>query len=72
MAAAPTAELLELQALGRLLLVLRRDVIPPLAFRARQRDVVSHDELVLYAACMEPMTGIEPVTSSLPRTCSAN
>jgi hypothetical protein len=50
MATAPAAELLELQALGRLLLVLRRDVVPPLAFGARQRDVVSHDDVSLLLA----------------------
>jgi hypothetical protein len=70
MAPAPAAEFLQLQTLGRLLLVLGRDVIPALAFGARQGDVVSHDEYV--SSFVEPMTGIEPVTSSLPRTCSAN
>jgi hypothetical protein len=50
MATAPAAELLELQAFGRLLLVLRRDVVPTLAFGARQRDVVSHDDVSLTLA----------------------
>jgi hypothetical protein len=45
MAAAPAAEFLELQALGGLLLVLRRDVVPALAFGARQGDVVSHNQI---------------------------
>jgi hypothetical protein len=43
MCPAPAAELLHLQALGRLLLVLRRDVVPTFALAARQGDVVSHD-----------------------------
>ena len=39
---AEPAELRELEALGRLLLVLRRAVIAPLTFVARERDDVSH------------------------------
>jgi hypothetical protein len=40
--AAEAAVLLELQFLRRLLLVLRRLVVPLLALAADQRDVVSH------------------------------
>jgi len=40
---APAAELLHLQALGRLLLVLGRHVVAALALAARQGNVVSHD-----------------------------
>ncbi len=40
--AAEAAELIELQPLRRLLLVLRRAVVPAFALGARQRDDVSH------------------------------
>jgi hypothetical protein len=39
---AETTELAELQAFGRLLLVLGRAVVAPLTFGARERDDVSH------------------------------
>jgi hypothetical protein len=39
---AEPAELAQLEALGRLLLVLRRAVIAPLTFGAGERDDVSH------------------------------
>jgi hypothetical protein len=39
---AERAELAHLETLGRLLLVLRRTVVTPPAFRARKRDDVSH------------------------------
>ena len=39
---AEAAELRELETLGRLLLVLRRAVVPPLARLARERDDVPH------------------------------
>jgi hypothetical protein len=57
MAAAPAAEFLQRQALGRLLLVLGRDVVPALAFRARQGDVVSHDECLVRGADDRDRTG---------------
>src|SRR5436190_6481511 len=41
MAAAPAAELLELDPVGRVPLVLHRLVVPPLALGARERDLVS-------------------------------
>jgi hypothetical protein len=41
MTPALSAKLLELEAIRRLLLVLRRDVIPVLALGTLQRDVVS-------------------------------
>jgi hypothetical protein len=40
---AEAAVLAELEPLCRFLLVLRRRVVAPFAFEARQRDVVSHD-----------------------------
>jgi hypothetical protein len=40
--AAEATEFRKLQSLGRLLLVLRRTVIAPLALGARERDDVSH------------------------------
>src|SRR5947207_8458257 len=40
---AEPAVLAQLEALGRLLLVLRRAVVAPLALGARQRDQVSHN-----------------------------
>ena len=40
--AAEAAELAEFQPLGRLLLVLRRGVVPPLAVGALENDVVPH------------------------------
>ena len=39
---AEPAELAHLEPLGRLLLVLRRAVIAPLALEARERDYVPH------------------------------
>jgi hypothetical protein len=48
MAPALSAKLFELEAIRRLLLVLRRDVIPVLALGALQRDVVSwHNSSIL-------------------------
>jgi len=44
---AVVAELAELQPLGRLLLVLGRDVVPVLAVRALENDVVAHMVSVL-------------------------
>ena len=40
---AEPAVLAQLEAFGRLLLVLRRAVVAPLALGARQRDQVSHN-----------------------------
>ncbi len=62
MTPAPAAELLELQTLGRLLLVLGRDVIPALALGARQRDVVSHDDPLILRRS-EPREFLEPKTA---------
>ena len=42
---AEAAELAHLEPLGRLLLVLRRAVIPAFALGARHRDDVSHGDL---------------------------
>ena len=43
---AEPAELAHLEPLGRLLLVLRRAVVAPLTFGARQRNDVSHNSLL--------------------------
>ena len=43
--AAEPAELAHLEPLGRLLLVLRRAVVAPLALAGTQRDDVSHESL---------------------------
>src|SRR6185295_11583122 len=66
-APARRAELLECQLVRRLL-VLRARVILPLAAVADERDQIAHPAAFL---CPEPTTGVEPVTSSLPRKCSA-
>lgn len=68
---APTgrAELFEGELVGRLLLVLRADVILPFAAVTDEGDQVSHAGPYLVAAA-KPTTGFEPVTSFLPRTCS--
>jgi hypothetical protein len=43
---AEPAEFAHLEPLGRLLLVLRRAVVPPLTFQAGQRDDVSHSSFL--------------------------
>ena len=47
---AEPAVLAQLEALGRLLAILRRAVIPSLTFGARERDDVSHNSFQLTAA----------------------
>ena len=73
---AVSAELLVLDPSRLFLLVLRGRVIAPLAVGTFQRDNVSHGVAsslsCLSNACAELATGIEPVTSSLPRKCSTN
>jgi hypothetical protein len=44
---AEAAELAELEPLRRFLLVLRRAVVAPLTFEARERDNVSHGAILL-------------------------
>ena len=66
---APIAELLVLDTPRLLLLVLRRRVIASLAGGAFKCDDVTHRRAF---QDLELATGIEPVTSSLPRTCSTN
>jgi hypothetical protein len=46
--AAAAAELAELQALGRRLLILRRRVITTLAFRALEHNVIARHNSILY------------------------
>ena len=71
---APGAELLVLHATGLLLLVLRRGVVAALAGSALECDDITHFGIPCSsdALSMELATGIEPVTSSLPRKCSTN
>ena len=66
------AILLVLDPTGLLLLVLRRRIISAFAVGAFQCDDVSHDYTPLSIFSIELATGIEPVTSSLPRKCSTN
>jgi hypothetical protein len=67
------AELLVLNPPGLLLLVLGHRIVPTLALRTLQRDNVSHcSTLFFIVVLIELATGIEPVTSSLPRKCSTN
>ena len=71
--AAKRTILAHLQALGGLALVLVRGVVPVLALRTLQADVVSHGlGLANFLLSVEPMNRIELLTSSLPRMCSAN
>src|SRR5258707_14505095 len=68
--AATGAELRQDQFVGHGPLVLRRRVITLFAHRALERDDGAvHLSLLLL---VEPTTGFEPVTSSLPRKCSAD
>src|SRR5436190_10185839 len=68
------AELLQLQLLGRGLLVLRGRVITPLALGALERDDLALRCHGLLRGSndfeLEPSTRFELVTPSLPRTCS--
>jgi hypothetical protein len=76
MLVAKATVLLIFHAAGLIPFVLGRIVIPPLALRAFERYIISH--FLLRSMCVhtvvhrELTTGIEPVTSSLPRTCSTN
>src|SRR5262245_8200136 len=70
-------ELAERELVRRLLLVLRARVVLPLASVAHETDQIAHRSpawsrraVIARAALPEPMTGFEPVTSSLPRKCS--
>ena len=70
---AKPAELLVLNPARLLLLVLRGREIPALALRAFKCNDVSHACSNLKVSLLfELATGIEPVTSSLPRKCSTN
>ena len=71
----PTTILLILDATCLLLLVFCRRVISPLTLSTFQCDNVSHLSVPLGGSLRrnsEPSTGLEPVTSSLPRTRSTN
>jgi hypothetical protein len=72
--AAKWAEFAELQPVGRGLLVLRVGIVPVLALAALKRDdLARHGSLSsIFLKTLEPMTRIELVTSSLPRTRSTN
>src|SRR5579885_531212 len=83
MAATARTEFLDLELLGLLLFVARRHVVAPLATIARQSNyfpdcrhdtsssVAQDPARALFFVC-KPTTGIEPVTSSLPRKCSTD
>ena len=66
------AVLLVLHTTGLLLLVLRCCVVATLAVCTLQSNNVSHGMTPLLGSYVELATGIEPVTSSLPRKCSTN
>ena len=82
MLAAIRAELLKLDPLRSGFLVLSLGIIPVFALSALKRnDIARHIFLPTFgmernrspqARELEPLTGIEPVTSSLPRTRSTN
>ncbi len=72
---APRTEFLVLNATGLFLAVLRRRIVASLAGRTFQRYDISHGQYSFnerLLCVVELATGIEPVTSSLPRTCSTN
>ena len=66
----PVTILLVLHAAGLILLVLRCRVVAALTRCALECDDVTH--VGAFRPYLELATGIEPVTSSLPRTCSTN
>src|SRR5712671_2769707 len=70
--AAPRAELRLDQLVGHGPLVLGGGVVPLLAHVALERDDRAVHRIALLETRLEPTTRIELVTSSLPRTCSAN
>jgi hypothetical protein len=72
---APRAVLLPLDALGMQALVLRGEVVAILALATGEDDLVARHILVSIKTDLltaELTTGIEPVTSPLPRVCSTN
>jgi hypothetical protein len=73
---APGAVLLPLDALRMQALVLRGEVIAILALATGENDFVARHNLQLEFrftySLAELTTGIEPVTSPLPRVCSTN
>ena len=73
MLATEPAELLVLHPSTLRLLVLCRRVVPAFALSAFKCDNFSHAlSNVITFSSVELATGIEPVTSSLPRKCSTN
>ena len=60
---------LKLDTLGLFLLVFHARVIDALAFGTLEMDNFSHGA---NHSVQKPSTGLEPVASSLPRTCSTN
>jgi hypothetical protein len=69
---ASRTEFLKLQLRWGIFLVLVRRIVLVLAFFARKRDELSHVKSLSSGFSTEPTTGIEPVTSSLPMTCSTD
>jgi hypothetical protein len=69
---ASRTEFLKLQLRWGIFLVLVRRIVLVLAFITRKRDELSHVKSLSSGFYIEPTTGIEPVTSSLPMTCSTD
>jgi hypothetical protein len=75
MTVARGAELPLFDALRMLPLVLRLEEVAVAAFSALENHLVAHGVLPMVPIVLfdpELATGIEPVTSSLPRMCSTN
>ncbi|MBM2839762.1 MAG: hypothetical protein HW412_290 [Bacteroidetes bacterium] len=72
MLVAKPAKLLVLDPTRLLLLVLCGRIVSSLAVGTFQCDNVSHLQTPEFKFSFELATGIEPVTSSLPRKCSTN
>jgi hypothetical protein len=71
MLVATRAILLPLDALRMRALVLRGEVVAILTFVAGEDDFFSR-HMLSFPVLSELATGIEPVTSPLPRVCSTN
>ena len=64
-----SAILAQLDTLGLLFLIFGTRIIDALALGTLEMDDFSHGA---HHSVQKPSTGIEPVTSSLPRTCSTS
>lgn len=73
MLAAKSAEFLDFKLFLMQLLILGGGVIPVFTNRAFKIDYFAHSALFFTVTVKSKLeTGIEPVTPSLPRTCSTN